>query len=125
MWTGLDIRPTRIVPCGNCTVCCQGNLIYLHPECGDDASLYKTEPASDGRTMLAHKPNGDCIYLDRKEGCTIYDRRPTICRELDCRMWLYFTREQQKQMLSPRLLRAAKRCWRRSRRKPDEPENAQ
>ena len=34
--------------------------------------------------MLQHKPDGSCIYLG-ESGCTIHDRRPVICRELDCR----------------------------------------
>ncbi len=34
--------------------------------------------------MLAHKPNGDCIYLD-DHGCRIHDRAPSLCRIADCR----------------------------------------
>jgi hypothetical protein len=80
----IDIRPTRPVPCGTCNECCRGDAIYLHPECGDDASQYKTVQY-EGRTILDHHPNGDCIYLDRATGCTIHHRRPVVCRELDCR----------------------------------------
>lgn len=80
----IDVRPTRSVPCGTCNECCRGDAIFLHPEHGDDASLYQTE-LYQGRVILAHKTNGDCIYLDRALGCTIHDRRPTICREFDCR----------------------------------------
>lgn len=79
----IDPRPTRLVACGSCTSCCRGDAIFLHPECGDDTSRYETEKYR-GRTILAHKDNGDCIYLDRDHGCTIHDRRPTICREMDC-----------------------------------------
>lgn len=82
-------RPTRIVPCNGCTECCKGDAIYMHPECGDDARRYKTEVCQEsGRTMLAHKPNGDCVYLDRKTGCTIWERRPVVCREMDCVIFL-------------------------------------
>lgn len=80
----IDVRPTRLVPCGNCTACCQGDAIFLHPECGDDPKKYQTE-RYEGRTILAHAENGDCIYLDREKGCTIHAARPTICREMDCR----------------------------------------
>lgn len=59
----------------------------MHPECGDDASQYLTE-MYEGRVILQHKPNGDCIYLDREKGCTIHERRPVVCRELDCRLIL-------------------------------------
>jgi Fe-S-cluster containining protein len=34
--------------------------------------------------MLAHKANGDCIYLEEK-GCSIHGRAPYMCRTMDCR----------------------------------------
>jgi hypothetical protein len=34
--------------------------------------------------MIAHKPNGECIYLD-EHGCTIHDKAPSLCRSADCR----------------------------------------
>ena len=76
-----------ILPCNGCTICCQGDAIYMHPELGDDTTLYDCE-LYNGRFILKHKENLDCIYLDRKKGCTIWERRPVICRELDCRSWL-------------------------------------
>jgi Fe-S-cluster containining protein len=81
----LEIRPTRTVPCGTCNECCRGDAIFLHPECGDIPSLYECEDY-DGAIILKHQPNGDCIYLDRDKGCTIHGRRPTVCREMDCRL---------------------------------------
>jgi len=80
-------RKDRLVLCDGCTLCCQGDAVFLHPECGDDPRRYRTEPAGE-RLMLAHKANGDCIYLQRRSGCTIWDRRPTVCREMDCRVFL-------------------------------------
>lgn len=80
----IDPRPTRDVPCNGCTVCCQNDAVFLHPECGDDPAKYQIEIADDGRAMLAHKPNRDCIYLDRDKGCTIHADRPVVCREMDC-----------------------------------------
>jgi len=77
-------RPTRFVPCGSCNECCRNDAIFMHPECGDDPATYETEPY-EGRVILKHKDNGDCIYLDRATGCTIHERRPVVCRELDCR----------------------------------------
>lgn len=81
----LDPRPIRIVNCGSCNECCRNDAIFMHPECGDNPADYDTE-MYEGRLILKHKPNGDCIYLDREKGCTIWDRRPTICKELDCRL---------------------------------------
>jgi len=73
------------VPCDGCTLCCQGDAVRLLPE--DNHSLYMTEPhpIGKGQVMLAHAPNGDCIYLDRKKGCTIHSYRPTQCGTMDCR----------------------------------------
>jgi len=34
--------------------------------------------------MLAHKPNGECIYLENS-GCSIHERAPSLCRSADCR----------------------------------------
>lgn len=72
------------VPCDGCTLCCQGDAIRLLEE--DDPGLYNTEPHSyiPGALMLAHKPNGDCIYLD-ESGCSIHNRAPSLCRAADCR----------------------------------------
>ena len=73
------------VPCNGCTLCCQGDAIRLLP--GDDPTLYQTVPHDyDARfLMLAHKPNGDCVYLGAA-GCTIHATKPQMCREMDCRI---------------------------------------
>lgn len=34
--------------------------------------------------MLAHKDNGDCVYLG-PTGCTIQHVKPQQCYEMDCR----------------------------------------
>ncbi len=38
-----------------------------------------TRVASRGRT-LREKANGDCIFFDRGQGCTVYSVRPRQCR---------------------------------------------
>lgn len=75
---------TTFVPCNGCTLCCQGDAIRLTEE--DNPADYLTEPHSyiAGALMLAHKANGDCIYLDEK-GCSIHERAPSLCRSADCR----------------------------------------
>jgi hypothetical protein len=47
---------------------------------------YQTEPHPyiTGALMIAHKPNGECIYLDER-GCSIHERAPSMCRTADCR----------------------------------------
>ncbi len=81
----MTARPViKEVPCNGCTLCCQGDAIRLGPE--DNAEEYQTEPHPyiPGALMLAHKPNGECIYLDER-GCSIHDRAPSLCRAADCR----------------------------------------
>lgn len=73
------------VPCNGCTRCCHGDAVRLLAN--DDPSQYQTEPhpyMPEAR-MLAHKPNGDCIYLG-DDGCTIHATKPQMCREMDCRL---------------------------------------
>jgi hypothetical protein len=72
------------VPCGSCTLCCYQDAVRLLPE--DDVTQYLTEPHAyfPGALMLAHKANGDCIYLG-SQGCTIHATKPLMCKEADCR----------------------------------------
>lgn len=104
----LEIRPERIVPCNGCFACCVGDAIFVHPECGDDRRQYAVE-RYEGRWILKHKSNGDCIYLDRNNGCTIHDRRPVVCRELDCRDLLKLLGEDRlRKVTSDDVVQAAK-----------------
>jgi Fe-S-cluster containining protein len=74
------------VPCNGCTLCCQGDAVRLVPG-HDDLSRYHVEPNPyfPGQYMLAHKANGDCIYL-AETGCGIHPDRPYMCRTADCRV---------------------------------------
>jgi len=74
----------REVPCNGCTLCCQGDAIRLEEE--DRALDYKTEthPYIPGALMIAHKPNGECFYLN-EQGCSIHSWAPSLCRSADCR----------------------------------------
>ncbi len=76
--------PTKFVPCNGCTLCCQGDAIRLTEI--DNPKEYLTEPHPyiPGALMLAHKQNGDCIYLI-EQGCSIHDHAPDLCRSSDCR----------------------------------------
>ena len=77
------------VPCNGCIECCRsGQGLFLHPDQGDDVESYRTRTAQGGAGetvfVLETTPNGACIYLGDR-GCTIYERRPLICRTFDCR----------------------------------------
>jgi hypothetical protein len=76
------------VPCNGCTACCRNELVTIEPEDGDPGQ-WLTQPATDPLSgeqvlRLAAKADGACHYLGPK-GCTIYDRRPVMCRAFDCR----------------------------------------
>ena len=75
---------TNYVPCNGCTLCCQGDAIRLTDEDNPENYLTEPHPYIPGALMLAHKPNGDCIYLD-ETGCSIHGRAPSLCRSADCR----------------------------------------
>lgn len=101
-------RVENLVPCGSCTACCRGEAIFLYPEHGDDPAEYETKMFR-GRVILAHQLNGDCVYLDRLKGCTIHDRRPHICRKLDCRTLLLLPPHVLKANISPAVIQAGKK----------------
>jgi hypothetical protein len=94
-------------------------------ELGDRSALYETEEevlkddqGEVTRLRLKQKDNGDCWYLERGKGCTIWSFRPALCREFDCRTLLRFPRRQRRALVAKGLLRkqqlqAAKRMkWR-------------
>ena len=78
------------MPCHTCTECCKtGQALILHPEQGDNVESYQVCVSAHPDTgapvyLLATKENGECHYLG-PGGCTIYDRRPLLCRSFDCR----------------------------------------
>ena len=78
------------VPCNGCTECCRSNQgLFLQPEQGDQVESYRHRVLRDQATgnpvfLLATEANGQCVYLGAS-GCTIYDRRPLLCRNFDCR----------------------------------------
>lgn len=79
-----DAAGVHDVPCNGCTLCCHGDAVRILPH--EDAGRWRTEPhqSAPGARMLAHKANGDCVYLGAS-GCTIHDSKPQLCREMDCR----------------------------------------
>jgi|SRR5437879_4615681 len=83
---GLRFRCTR---CGHCCTGDPGNVWvneeeiealadYLHETPYEVTALY-TRRAGRGRS-LREKANGDCVFYDREQGCTVYPIRPRQCR---------------------------------------------
>ncbi len=74
----------REVPCNGCTLCCEGDAVRLCPEDATERDRTEPHPRIPGVLMLAHKPNGECIYL-KNGGCSIHGHSPKLCRTADCR----------------------------------------
>jgi Fe-S-cluster containining protein len=74
------------VPCNGCTACCRNHQAVTWQE-GDDPTLFTAtgKVGQEWMAMLPQKGNGDCAYLG-EAGCTVYDRRPIVCR-YEC-LWL-------------------------------------
>lgn len=80
------------VNCAGCVACCHRETVVVFPDI-DAGHVYTTVdrvvPDRQGNPktikVLAHKPNGDCVYLaDDRSGCTIHGRQPSMCRVYDC-----------------------------------------
>lgn len=78
----LDINSSTL-KCNQCVACCQSEtMVALTPE---EIHSGKYQKVMFGDVAhLPHKDNGDCVYLDNGK-CSIYQDRPAVCREYDCR----------------------------------------
>jgi Fe-S-cluster containining protein len=83
---GLRFRCTR---CGNCCTGAPG-FVWVNDEELAAIAAYRgetvqevtglyTKPTQRGRS-LCEKLNGDCVFYDPDQGCTIYPVRPRQCR---------------------------------------------
>jgi Fe-S-cluster containining protein len=60
----------------------------VHLSAADAANMAIYDYRQVGASLvLKLKDNGDCTHLG-PSGCTIYDRRPGVCRGFDCRKQL-------------------------------------
>ena len=78
--------------CTRCGKCCTGEpgFVWLTDDELSAIAEFLGEPVEQvralhtrkarGRRTLREKANGDCVFYDRKEGCTIYPVRPAQCR---------------------------------------------
>jgi len=78
--------------CTQCGKCCTGapgfvwvddaEMEAIATRLGESVEQVKAVYARKARRgmSLREKANGDCIFYDRKKGCTIYDIRPKQCR---------------------------------------------
>src|SRR5207237_8380892 len=83
---GLHFECTR---CGNCCTGAPG-FVWVNAEEVTAIAEYRGESVQQTRELytrvvdckrsLREKPNGDCVFYDRAQGCTIYPVRPRQCR---------------------------------------------
>jgi Fe-S-cluster containining protein len=78
--------------CTRCGKCCTGapGFVWINDAEIRAIAEYRAEPVeevlglythlADGRRTLREKANGDCVFYDRKAGCTVYPVRPRQCR---------------------------------------------
>ena len=75
--------------------CCKTGFVALTPEEYDSGfyetkrkMLWETNEIGDteliGMTMALNQKNGVCIYLTEDNLCSIYDKRPSVCRTYTC-----------------------------------------
>lgn len=88
-------EPIRDVPCGSCTMCCEKLTPFLTPEevASGRYPLSLIQPSADQQSAipeigpivsLYRNPSGGCgMFVDGR--CSIYEHRPTSCRQFDCR----------------------------------------
>lgn len=78
--------------CTRCGKCCTGEpgFVWINDEELAALAEYLHEPLAQVKAMytrrsyaeltLREQSNGDCIFYDREQGCTIYPVRPRQCR---------------------------------------------
>lgn len=89
---------SAVVPCGPCRVCCRQGNVILDTRI-DHLSDYNVDEGVDptGKTVyrLKQHDDGSCGYLDPEtHNCTIYEKRPSLCKTFDCRQYAEYTDAQ-------------------------------
>jgi hypothetical protein len=79
--------PLPALHCNGCRACCLNEHIQIMPEEGDDPALYETEHKGGKIYIRPIAGKKACRYLG-PQGCTIYDKRPRLCRAFDCRVYM-------------------------------------
>ncbi len=78
--------------CTRCGSCCTGapGFVWVDQEEAGQLAAFRGETVDEfgkrylrkvgTRISLVERPNGDCVFWDRQQGCTVYDARPVQCR---------------------------------------------
>ena len=68
--------------CVGCGACCIGLLVEIEPSDYDGPPASMTHKVAGGKVEMKRREDKSCVALDLDTMlCTIYDNRPTICRE--------------------------------------------
>lgn len=95
------------VVCNGCVACCRRENVLVSLQFGDDPGQFAIDrEVRPGVFAVAAQPNGDCHYLDPKAGCTIYERRPAMCRSFDCRLEASRPTEERRELVQRGLVAA-------------------
>lgn len=78
----ITVLTTPQISCSNCQACCCRLEVMLISNTGVPAHLIATD--AWGGEVMARRDDGWCAALDRETlMCTIYENRPTICRDFE------------------------------------------
>lgn len=102
-----------IVPCGTCHACCH-SPVEVRPDWGDDPADYrlavsvdKTAPNQHAMVTLDRKDDGSCYAL-RNGRCSIWEKRPRVCRTFDCRkMFVMHSKAERRELVDKGYFRKA------------------
>ena len=85
--SGLKFECTQ---CGNCCGGAPGTVLLSEEELlrlaeslglsSEEFGKRYTRRIPSGKLSLLEKPNHDCVFFERGQGCTVYSERPTQCR---------------------------------------------
>lgn len=74
--------PDPSITCASCSACCCQLEVILISDTGVPERFIDETPG--GSQVMARLDDGWCAALDRNTMlCTIYDRRPWVCREFE------------------------------------------
>ncbi|HYG73870.1 MAG TPA: YkgJ family cysteine cluster protein [Planctomycetota bacterium] len=90
-WFAEGVKFSCITGCVRCCGGAPGDVFITQEELKKIAAFMKMDEReftdsfvrqySSGKMSLTEKRNGDCVLLDEKKGCSVYDVRPKQCRD--------------------------------------------
>src|SRR4051794_21060190 len=90
----LQVLDDERFTCGSCTNCCRHWHVELLP--GEEQRIAGLKLVNDqnvllrhaGKTFLAHRPNGACVFLNESNGrCLIHEQFGADPKPLGCRLF--------------------------------------